>query len=154
MKCKIIVILFLLISCSTPSPQENQSSTTQPIPQNLKTLLLTTDNVQYYELPDTKIVTNPEELLTFSNPVRNLSHLQKLREITTNSQLLYSSTPPKSCKPSYNSALVYTKGTEKQTVLFSINCNLLFFYQEGLYLDIRNQTMVIEDIFRRIRSGR
>jgi hypothetical protein len=155
MKYNSILIIFLLISCSTPIKQDNQETpSTQPIPQKLKVFLLTTTNIQYYELPDTEMVTNPEELLTFSNPVRNPSHLQKLRQITTNSQLQYSSSPPKSCKPSYNSALVYTGDTEKQTILFSINCSLLFFYQERLYLDIGNQTMVIEDIFRKIRSGR
>jgi hypothetical protein len=155
MKYQCIVFLLLLCSCSsTVNTTQQIDDSSKPMPHHLKNFLLSSKIVNYYELPDTVMISDPEELLTFSIPVKNPNHLRKFRILTTNTNQKYNSLPPKSCKPSFNSALVFEDENVKQTILFSLNCGLLFFYQEGLYLDVGNQTMDIETTFREIRSGR
>lgn len=156
-------ILFLVhCQSSIPSPnskkpsdiKNTQEKTVDSLPSEKIQLLNSADTIEYYELPGTTDLSNPEDLLTFSLPVKNRNHIHQIQRLILASGQTYHRTPPRDCKPSFNSALVFQSPSKKETVLFSINCGLIYLYQEKLFIDVFLQRMDIEMSFRQIRSGR
>lgn len=153
------IILTVIAQCKTTPTHERKTdsqfkSSPPTIQENSKKIFLESDEIRYFEIPGFTELVNPEELETFSHKVQNPIYIDKFRRITALSAKPYSYSPENNCKPSYNSALVFRKGTQKETVLFSINCGLLYLYEEKLYLDVGLERMEIENTFRQIRSGR
>lgn len=157
-----IAPLLLLIACKSTETSSKPLQSVQPhpvasvagLPESKKSFIQEAQKVEYYELPDTVIVADPEAMLTFSLPVKNSDHIRKFKDLLARDNLPLSHSPSHACKPSYNSALVFQSALQKETVLFSINCGLLYYYQERIFIDIRGRSHELERIFREIRSGR
>lgn len=150
----------LLFSCQTSetklSSKEDKRSepTKKEISKSKKELILQAQNIEYYELPDIVDISDPETLLTFSIPVKNKEEIAVLRRLVVSSESPSYETPPENCRPRFHSALVFRHIGKTETLLFSINCGLIYLYQEKVYLDVGMQRMEIEKSFRKIRSGR
>ncbi|WCL49322.1 hypothetical protein [Leptospira sp. GIMC2001] len=148
-------LILITIHCkSTETKIETASEKEVQVSQVKKELIQESDSVNYYELPDTTSIENPEGLLTFSLPVTNQIQIQHFRKLVTSASGKYSIHPPSGCLPSYNSALVFKKGSNKEIILFSYNCGLLYMSYEKLFIDVSESRSKIEESFRSIRSGK
>jgi hypothetical protein len=158
------IVAFLFINCQSNQEikKAKDPSNSQPqeeldmkrLPSSKKEFIQKASHVAYYEIPELSEIVNPEELGTFSIKVNNLSHIERFRNLATSSDQEFYTSPPKNCKPSFNSALVFKFQNQSETILFSRNCGLLYLYQEKLYADVKEQSMNIENTFRMIRSGK
>jgi hypothetical protein len=113
-----------------------------------------TEEVLYYELPDSSVLMDPDEYGSFSSRVRNPSHLTRLETLLTSSAQTFLKKPNQSCLPYYSSALKYLGSGHREVVYYSRNCSVLYIQSQGIYVDISEQGLLLEDIFRQIRSGR
>jgi hypothetical protein len=158
-KILYLILIILNIQCALPKNESHPKESINNLENSYlkldtKNSILKSNQVVYYELPETTLIQNPEEYLTFSQIVKNQSRIERFKTILTSDQQKYSKYPPKDCKPSYNSALVFETVDQKNIILFSINCGLLYIYKDELYIDITEQLIDLENNFRLIRSGR
>ncbi len=159
LKLPILVIISLNLLCSFAKKEslpisEKQNEKNAFLQMDTKNSILQSNLVVYYELPETTLIQNPEEYLTFSQVVKNQTRIERFKTILTSDQQLYHKSPPNGCKPSYNSALVFESSDRKNIILFSINCGLLYIYKEELFIDVSEQLIDLENNFRLMRSGK
>ena len=73
----------ILIQCSSISEKSEVLSESNnqniKLSSNSRELILQSNSVIYYELPETSMIQNPEDYLTFSQPVKNTSHIEKFK---------------------------------------------------------------------------
>lgn len=154
----IFSMSIILIQCSSTSEKSEVLSESNnqniKLSSNSRELILQSNSVIYYELPETSMIQNPEDYLTFSQPVKNTSHIEKFKTLVTSNEQIYLNSPPKDCSPTYNSALVFRGESKKNIILFSINCAVLYLYNDKLFIDISTNLNQLENNFRMIRSGR
>jgi hypothetical protein len=154
----ILISCFHIISCASktqiPIEEPPKKSIRVQLSKETRDSILLSDRVVYYELPETSITQNPEDYLTFSQPVKNSTYIDRFKTLVTSKEQTYLEKPPNNCLPTYNSALVFTISEKKNIILFSINCAVLFLYNDKLFVDISENLNQLEDNFRMIRSGR